>query len=105
MSTAKFAERYQSQLYFLTVDMRDWVPEGDLLHFVVEAVNREPLATFVMNERGAGPALELTRFGGYLIRYQGISSCRRCRFSSRAATNRKSDSRFMYRTIRGSMSV
>ena len=51
---AKFAERDQSHLYLLPVDMRDWVLEGDLSHFVVEAVNREPLSTFVVNERGTG---------------------------------------------------
>ena len=32
---AKFVERDQSQLYLLPVDMRDWVPEDDLSHFVV----------------------------------------------------------------------
>ena len=53
---AKFVERDQSQLYLLPVDIRDWVPEDDLSHFVVEAVNRVPMSTFVVNERGTGSA-------------------------------------------------
>ena len=36
--------------------MRDWVPEDDLSHFVLEAVNRVPMSTFVVNERGTGSA-------------------------------------------------
>ena len=53
---AKFVERDQSQLYLLPVDMRDWVPEDDLSHFVLEAVNRVPMSAFVVNERGTGSA-------------------------------------------------
>ena len=53
---AKFIERDQSQLYLMPVDMRDWVPEDDLAHFVVEAVDRVPMSAFVVNERGTGSA-------------------------------------------------
>ena len=53
---AKFIEGDQSQLYLLPVDMRDWIPENDLWHFVVEAVNRMLMSTFVVNERGTGSA-------------------------------------------------
>ena len=53
---AKFVERDQSQLYLLPVDMREWVPDDDLSHFVVEAVNRVPMSAFVVNERGTGSA-------------------------------------------------
>ena len=53
---AKFVERDQSQLYLLPVDVREWVPEDDLSHFVVEAVNRVPMSAFVVNERVTGPA-------------------------------------------------
>ena len=49
-------ERDQSQLYLLPVDMRDWLPEDDLAHFVVEAVERVPLGAFRVNERGTGSA-------------------------------------------------
>ena len=53
---AKFVDRDQSQLYLLPVDMREWVPDDDLSHFVVEAVNRVPMSSFVVNERGTGSA-------------------------------------------------
>ena len=53
---AKFVERDQSQLYLLPIDMREWVPEDDLSHFVLEAVNRVPMSAFVVNERGTGSA-------------------------------------------------
>ena len=53
---AKLVERDQSQLYLLPVDMREWVPEDDLSHFVLEAVERVPMSAFVVNERGTGSA-------------------------------------------------
>jgi len=53
---AKFVEREQSQLYLLPVDMREWLPEDDLAHFVVEAVERVPMGAFRVNERGTGSA-------------------------------------------------
>ena len=40
----------------LPVDLRDWVPEDDLVHFVIEAVKTLPTAEFVVNERGTGYA-------------------------------------------------
>ena len=36
--------------------MRDWLPEDDLAHFVVEAVERVPMGRFRVNERGTGSA-------------------------------------------------
>ena len=53
---AKFVDRDQSQLFLLPVDMREWVPEDDLAHFVVEAVDRVPMSAFAVNERGTGSA-------------------------------------------------
>ena len=52
----KFVQRHQSQLYLLPPDVRDWLPEDDLAHFVVEAVERVPLERFQVNERGTGSA-------------------------------------------------
>ena len=52
----KFVQRHQSQLYLLPPDLRDWLPEDDLAHFVVEAVERVPLERFQVNERGTGSA-------------------------------------------------
>ena len=53
---AKFVESDESQLFLLPVDMRDWVPEDDLAHFVLEAVERVPMSAFAVNERGTGSA-------------------------------------------------
>ena len=38
----------------LPVDMRSWVPEDDLVHFVLEAVDAIPLSRFRVNTRGTG---------------------------------------------------
>ena len=38
----------------LPPDLRDWVPEDDLVHFVIEAVERLPLESFRVNHRGTG---------------------------------------------------
>ena len=43
-------------MYLLPPDLRDWLPEDDLAHFVVEAVERVPLERFQVNERGTGSA-------------------------------------------------
>lgn len=38
----------------LPPDLRDWVAEDDLVHFVIQAVERLPLATFAVNHKGCG---------------------------------------------------
>jgi len=38
----------------LPPDLRDWVAEDDLVHFVIEAVERLPLTRFAVNEKGCG---------------------------------------------------
>lgn len=40
----------------LPPDLRDWVPEDDLVHFVIEAVDRVGMDAFSSNERGSGSA-------------------------------------------------
>ena len=40
----------------LPPDLRDWVPEDDMVHFVIEAVDRVGLNAFKLNERGSGSA-------------------------------------------------
>jgi len=39
---------------FLPPDLRDWVAEDDLVHFVINAVERLPLSTFAVNHKGCG---------------------------------------------------
>ena len=41
----KFLQRDRSQPFLLPPDMRDWLPEDDLAHFVVEAVERVPMGS------------------------------------------------------------
>jgi transposase len=41
---------------FLPPDLRDWVPEGHLVHFVLEVVNSLELSSFTTNVRGTGSA-------------------------------------------------
>jgi transposase len=38
----------------LPPDMRDWVAEDDLVHFVIQAVERLPLSSFAVNSKGCG---------------------------------------------------
>ncbi len=52
----KFIEAHRNQPFLLPPDLRDWMPEDDLAHFVVEAVERVPMESFVVNERGTGSA-------------------------------------------------
>ena len=52
----KLAGRDASQPHLLPPDIRDWVPEDDLAHFVLEAVERVPTGAFQADERGTGSA-------------------------------------------------
>jgi len=38
----------------LPPDLRDWVSEDDLVHFIIAAVDRLPLSTFAVNHKGCG---------------------------------------------------
>ena len=38
----------------LPVDLRDWVPENDLVHFVINAVDMMNLSAVSVNSRGSG---------------------------------------------------
>lgn len=64
----------------LPVDMRDWVDEGDLVHFIIEAIANSKQLNFAINDRGTGhrqypPAMML---GLLIYSYaQGIFSSRR----------------------------
>jgi len=40
----------------LPVDLREWIPEDDMVHFVLEAAERVPLERFKVNGRGSGSA-------------------------------------------------
>src|SRR5215467_10683423 len=50
----RFVEVDRDRPMFLPADMRAWVPEDDLVHFVLAAVGSLPSGGFVVNERGTG---------------------------------------------------
>ena len=52
----KFIESDPCQALLLPVDLREWVPEDDLSHFVLAAVERVAMDRFRVNERGSGSA-------------------------------------------------
>lgn len=38
----------------LPPELRDWVAQDDLFHFIIQAVDRPPLPTFAVNHKGCG---------------------------------------------------
>jgi transposase len=52
----RFVEVDRNTPMLLPADLREWVPEDDLVHFVIEAVRSLPTGEFVVNERGTGYA-------------------------------------------------
>jgi hypothetical protein len=40
--------------FLLPPDLRDWVAQDDLVHFVIHAVERLPLSAFAVNSKGCG---------------------------------------------------
>ena len=55
MST-KFVSVDHNQPLLLPPDLQDWIPEDDLVHFVIEAVAGLDLRVFRVNARGSGSA-------------------------------------------------
>jgi len=52
--SARFVDVDRETPMLLPPDLRDWVPEDDLVHFILEAVQRLPLEDFQVNHRGSG---------------------------------------------------
>lgn len=64
----------------LPIDLREWVEEDDLIHFILSAVERLPLSTFAVNHKGCGDAQYPPHLMLALLIYcyaQGIFSSRR----------------------------
>lgn len=53
---AKFVTVDRDTPMLLPPDLRDWVEDNDLVHFIIEAVDRLPLSAFKVNTRGCGNA-------------------------------------------------
>jgi transposase len=52
----RFVEVERNTPMLLPADLRDWVPEDVLVHFVIEAVRTLPTGQLAINERGTGYA-------------------------------------------------
>ena len=50
----RFAAADRSQPFLLPPDLKDWVPPDDLVHFVIEAVERVDISAFKVNVQGTG---------------------------------------------------
>jgi transposase len=51
---ARFKNTDRHTPLLLPPDLRDWVAQDDLVHFVIQAVERLPLTTFAVNHKGCG---------------------------------------------------
>jgi len=51
---ARFINLDRQTPMFLPCDLRDWVPSGHIVHFILEAVEQIPTAQFRVNHRGSG---------------------------------------------------
>ena len=77
---SKFVDCARDQAFLLPPDLRDWIPEDDLAHFVIEAVERVEISAFKVNHRGTGSAQYHPRMMLALLIYcygNGIFSRRR----------------------------
>ena len=77
---SKFVDCDRGQAFLLPPDLRDWIPEDDLAHFVIEAVERVEMCAFKVNHRGTGSAQYHPRMMLALLIYcyaNGIFSSRR----------------------------
>lgn len=64
----------------LPVDLRDWVPSDDMVHFVLGAVEAMPIPTLKVNRRGSGSAQYPPQMMLALLIYcysQGVFSSRK----------------------------
>ncbi len=77
---SNFVDCDRDQAFLLPPDLRDWIPEDDLVHFVIEAVERVGMSAFKVNHFGTGSAQYHPRMMLALLIYcyaNGIFSSRR----------------------------
>ena len=51
---ARFVDLDRQTPMFLPYDLREWVPAGHIVHFILDAVEQVPIAHFRVNDRGSG---------------------------------------------------
>jgi transposase len=54
--TTRFVSANRNQPLLLPPDLRDWIPEDDLVHFVIQATEGLNLSAFKVNAKGSGSA-------------------------------------------------
>lgn len=77
---ANFVSCDRDQAFLLPPDLRDWLPDDDLAHFVIAAAERVAMANFKINDRNSGSAQYHPRMMLALLIYcyaNGIFSSRR----------------------------
>ena len=77
---ARFVTTDQKQPFLMPPDLRDWLPEDDIAHFILEAVERVDMSKFHVNARGSGSAQYHPRMMLALLVYcyvNGVFSSRR----------------------------
>ena len=52
--SARYRTVERDQLMLLPHDLREWIPAGDIVHFIIEAAALVPIGKFVSNDRGTG---------------------------------------------------
>ena len=51
---ARFVDLDRQTPMFLPYDLREWLPAGHIVHFILDAVEQLPITDFRVNERGSG---------------------------------------------------
>ena len=51
---ARFVNLDRQTPMFLPCDLREWIPDGHIVHFILDAVEQLPLSHFQVNHRGSG---------------------------------------------------
>jgi transposase len=77
--SARFVNVDRETPMLLPVDLRDWVPQDDMVHFVLEAVEGMAGKSFEINHRGSGSAQYPPRMMAALLVYcysQGVFASR-----------------------------
>jgi transposase len=54
--TTRFVSANRNQPLLLPPDLRDWIPEDDLIHFVIQATEGLNLSAFKVNAKASGSA-------------------------------------------------
>ena len=52
---ARYRSVERDQLMLLPYDLREWIPAGDIVHFVIEAAAMVPIGRFVSSGNGEDP--------------------------------------------------